>query len=80
MDKILKILRCNFPKNSTTTHLQEVEIKYSNMCLEKILTALFDTIYRSYYTISANFYLYLQYIQQTIFNFNKINGFQTDSN
>ena len=26
-------------------------------------TALFDTIYGSYYTISTNFYLYLQYFQ-----------------
>ena len=25
--------------------------------------ALFDTIYGSYYTISTNFYLYLQYFQ-----------------
>ena len=41
-------------------------------------TALFDTIYRSYCTISANFYLYLQYFQQKIFNFSKISGSQTD--
>ena len=39
---------------------------------------IFDTIYGSYYTISVNFYLYLQYFQQKIFNFNKINGFQID--
>ena len=26
-------------------------------------TTLFGTIYESYYTISANFYLYLQYFQ-----------------
>ena len=42
------------------------------------LTALFDAIHRSHYTISANFYLYLQYFQQKIFNFSKINGFQTN--
>ena len=41
------------------------------------LTVLFGTIYRFYYTISANFYLYLQYFQQKIFSFNKINGCQT---
>ena len=41
-------------------------------------TTLFGTIYESYYTISANFYLYLRYFPQKVFNFNKINGFQTD--
>ena len=40
--------------------------------------ALFDIIYESYFTISANFYLYLQYFQQKVFNFSKISGFQTD--
>ena len=40
------------------------------------LTVLFDTIYEIHYTISANFYLYLQYFQQKVFNFNKINKFQ----
>ena len=34
-------------------------------------TTLFDTIYESHYTISTNFYLYLQY-----FSFSKINGSQ----
>ena len=28
------------------------------------LTAFFGTIYGSYYTISINFYFYLQYFQQ----------------
>ena len=37
---------------------------------------LFDIIHEFHYTISANFYLYLQYFQQKVFNFNKINGFQ----
>ena len=41
-------------------------------------TALFDTIHESYCTISANFYLYLQYFQQKIFYFSKISEFQTD--
>ena len=36
------------------------------------LTALFGTIHGSHYTISANFYLYLQYFQQKVFNFSKI--------
>ena len=40
--------------------------------------ALVDTIYGSYYTISTNFYLYLQYFQQKIFSFSKINESQTD--
>ena len=41
------------------------------------LTALFDTIHKFHYTISANFYIYLQYFQQKVFNFSKINGSQT---
>ena len=41
-------------------------------------TALFDTIHESYCTISANFYLYLQYFQQKVFYFSKISEFQTD--
>ena len=41
-------------------------------------TTLFDTIYGFHYTISVNFYLYLQYFQQKIFSFNKINGSQKD--
>ena len=41
---------------------------------------LFDTIHEPYYIISTNIYLYLQYFQQKIFNFNKINEFQTDPN
>ena len=42
------------------------------------LIALFCTIRRSHNTISTNIYLYLQYFQQKVFSFNKINGFQTD--
>ena len=41
-------------------------------------TALFGTIHESYFTISANFYLYLQYFQQIVFSFSKISEFQTD--
>ena len=41
-------------------------------------TALFDIIHESYCTILAKFYLYLQYFQQKVFNFSKINGSQTD--
>ena len=41
-------------------------------------TALFGTIHESQCTILVNFYLYLQYFQQNVFSFNKINGFQTD--
>ena len=40
--------------------------------------ALFDTIYESHYTISTNFYLYLQYFQQKVFNFSKIRRSQID--
>ena len=35
------------------------------------------TIYEFHCTISANFYLYLQYFQQKVFSFSKINGSQT---
>ena len=41
-------------------------------------TTLFGTIHGSHYTILANFYLYLQYLQQKIFNFNKISQSQID--
>ena len=43
-------------------------------------TTSFGTIYRSHCTISANFYLYLQYFQQKTFSFNKISRSQTDPN
>ena len=36
------------------------------------LIVFFDTTHGSYCTILANFYLYLQYFQQKIFNFYKI--------
>ena len=39
-------------------------------------TALFGTIHGSHCTISTNFYLYLQYFQQKVFSFSKINGSQ----
>ena len=42
------------------------------------LTTLFGTTYRSYYTISANFYLYLQCFQQKNFSFSKISGSRTE--
>ena len=42
------------------------------------LTALFDTIHGPHCTISANFYIYLQYFRQKVFNFNKISRSQTD--
>ena len=41
-------------------------------------TAFFGTIHESYYTISVNFYLYLQYFQQKNFSFNKISKSQTN--
>ena len=41
-------------------------------------TILFDTIHRFHYTISIKFYIYLQYFQEKVFCFNKINAFQTD--
>ena len=41
-------------------------------------TALFSTIYEFYCTILVNFYLYLQYFQQKIFSFSKINESQTN--
>ena len=43
------------------------------------LITLFGTIYGFHYTISANFYLHLQYFfQQKNFSFNKINESQMD--
>ena len=42
-------------------------------------TTIFGIIHGSHCTISANFYLYLQYFQQKVFNFSKINESQTDS-
>ena len=42
------------------------------------LTTLFGTIHGSHCTISAKFYLYLQYFQQKVFNFSKISGSQTN--
>ena len=39
---------------------------------------IFATIHRSHCTISANFYLYLQYFQQKVFSFSKISRSQTD--
>ena len=41
-------------------------------------TALFDVIYRCHCTILVNFYLYLQYFQQKVFNFSKISKFQSE--
>ena len=41
-------------------------------------TTLFGIFYGSYYTILANFYLYLQYFQQKNFSFRKISGSQMD--
>ena len=41
---------------------------------------LFGTIYGFHCIISANFYLYLLYIQQKNFSFNKISGSQIDLN
>ena len=33
------------------------------------ITALFGIIHESHYTISVNFYLYLQYFREKVFNF-----------
>ena len=41
-------------------------------------TAFFGTIHGFHCTISANFYIYLQYFQQKVFSFSKINRSQTD--
>ena len=43
-----------------------------------IIQFIFDTIYGSHRTISANFYFYLQYVQQKVFSFSKISGSQMD--
>ena len=41
-------------------------------------TAFFGTIHGFYCTISANFYIYLQYFQQKVFSFSKRSGSQID--
>ena len=41
-------------------------------------TAFFGTIHESYYTISVNFYLYLQYFRQKIFSFNLMHLLKKD--
>ena len=41
-------------------------------------TTLFSTSHRSHDIILINFYFYLQYFHQKVFNFSKINGFQMD--
>ena len=41
-------------------------------------TTLFGIIHESRCTILAKFYLYLQYFQQKVFNFNKISRSQTN--
>ena len=38
----------------------------------------FGTIHEFHYTILANYYLYLQYFQQKVFNFSKISKSQMD--
>ena len=38
----------------------------------------FDTIHVSYCIILVNFYFYLQYFQQKVFNFRKISEFQIE--
>ena len=43
-----------------------------------IIQLIFATIHGFYCTISANFYIYLQYFQQKVFSFSKINRSQTD--
>ena len=66
--------KCVFGKN----YFSQFILQFSLFLLLFIgLTVLFGTIYESYYTISANFYIYLQYFQQKVFNFNKISGLQT---
>ena len=41
-------------------------------------TVLFSIIHEFHCTISVNFYLYLQYFQEKVFNFSKISGSQID--
>ena len=43
------------------------------------LTAPFGIIHGSHCTILVNFYFYLQYFQEKIFNFSKISGFQMNT-
>ena len=63
------LLKCPFGKNNFCQI-----ILLFNLFLVLFIgsTALFSIIHGSHYTISANFYLYLQYFQQKVFSFNKI--------
>ena len=69
------LLKCSFGKNNFCQI-----ILLFNLFLVLFIgsTALFSIIHGSHYIISANFYLYLQYFQQKVFSFSKINKSQTD--
>ena len=68
-------IRCPFGKD----YFCQLILLFSLFLLLFIgLIALFYNIYEYRCIISANFYLYLQYFQQKVFSFSKINESQTD--
>ena len=69
------LLKCPFGKNN---FCQLILICNLFLVLFMGFIALFGIIHGSHYTISTNFYLYLQYFQQKVFSFSKINKSQTD--
>ena len=68
------------PKCAFAYRLKSQVILLFNLLLLLFMgsTAFFGIMYGSHCTISANFYLYLQYFQQKVFSFSKINESQTD--
>ena len=63
--------QCAFGKNNFC----EIILLFSLFLLLFMgFTTLFGIIYGYHCAISANFYLYLQYFQQKVFNFSKISG------
>ena len=75
MSKVLLYIKCVFGKK----YFYQLILLF-NLFLLLFMgpNAFFDTIHGSHGTISANFYLYLQYFQQKVFSFSKINGSQKD--
>ena len=66
---------CSFGKNN---FCQLILLFSLFLLLFMSSAALFGIIHKSHCTVSTNFYLYLQYFQQKIISFNKINGSYTD--
>ena len=79
----MSVIALLLKKESSKSHYIEYPFGKNDFC-QLIFTIIdrsyctFDTIYGSNCTILTNFYIYLQYFQQKVFNFSKINESQTD--